>query len=140
MSNIALITQSGLVEYVDAKGGAHAITAEGALFKGGAALAALKDAATDIALAKANNGKYRAAFDVIAAAFPSQYRAYSKLFKAEPWANKTEFGSFILAMENAEPGKNGWSKKQVTARELLAALRGIPAFARSASEAETIEA
>lgn len=140
MSNIALITQSGLVDYVDAKGGTHSITVEGALFKGGAALATLKDAAMDIALAKANNGKYRAAFDVIAAAFPSQYRAYSKLFKAEPWANKTEFGSFILAMENAEPGKNGWSKKQVTARQLLAALRSIPAFARSASEAETIEA
>ena len=140
MSNISLITQSGLVAFVDKKGVAHEITAEGALHKGGNALTALKDAATDLALAKAHNGKYRAAFDIVASAFPSQYRAYCKLFKAEAWATKTEFASFIGAMENAQPGKNGWTKKQNHARELLASLRGIPAFARSKSEAVTIEA
>lgn len=140
MSNISLITQSGLVAFADKKGVAHEITAEGALFKGGNALAALKDAATDLALAKAHNGKYRAAFDIIADAFPSQYRAYSKLFKAEAWANKTEFACFVGAMENAQPGKNGWTKKQTAARDMLSALRGIPAFARSESEAITIEA
>lgn len=140
MSNISLITQSGLVAFSDKKGTAHEITAEGALHKGGAALAALKEASLDLALAKAHNGKYRAAFDIIADAFSSQYRAYSKLFKAEAWANKTEFACFIGAMENAQPGKNGWTKKQTTARAMLSALRGIPAFARSESEATTIEA
>lgn len=140
MSNIALITQSGLVQFADKKGAAHEITAEGALFKGGAALAALKDAAMEIALAKAHNGKFRAAADVLTAAFPSQAKAYAKLFPAAPWANKTEFASFIGAMENAQPGKNGWTKKQVEARALLAALRGIPAFARAADEAVTVDA
>ena len=140
MTNISLITQSGLVAFVDKKGVAHEITAEGALHKGGNALTALKDAATDLALAKAHNGKYRAAFDIVSNAFPSQYRAYCKLFKAEAWATKTEFASFIGAMENAQPGKNGFTKKQNHARELLASLRGIPAFARSKSEAVTIEA
>lgn len=140
MSNISLITQSGLVAFADKKGVSHEITAEGALHKGGNALAALKEASLDLALAKAHNGKYRAAFDIIADAFPSQYRAYCKLFKVEAWANKTEFTSFIGAMENAQPGKNGWTKKQVTARSLLSAMRGIPAFARSESEAVTIEA
>ena len=140
MSNISLITQSGLVAFADKKGVSHEITAEGALHKGGNALAALKEASLDLALAKAHNGKYRAAFDIIADAFPSQYRAYCKLFKVEAWANKTEFTSFIGAMENTKPGKNGWTKKQVTARSLLSAMRGIPAFARSESEAVTTEA
>lgn len=140
MSNVALITQSGLVQFTDKKGAAHEITAEGALHRGGAALAALKDAALDLALAKAHNGKYRAAFDILSGAFPSQFKAYTKLFKATPWANKTEFASFIGAMENAEPGKNGWTKKQNEARHLLAALRGIPAFARAADEAVTVDA
>jgi hypothetical protein len=140
MSNVALITQSGLVQFTDKKGAAHEITAEGALHRGGAALAALKDAALDLALSKAHNGKYRAAFDILSGAFPSQFKAYTKLFKATPWSNKTEFASFIGAMENAEPGKNGWTKKQNEARHLLSALRGIPAFARSADEAVTVDA
>lgn len=140
MSNVALITQSGLVQFTDKKGAAHEITAEGALHRGGAALAALKDAALDLALSKAHNGKYRAAFDILSGAFPSQFKAYTKLFKATPWANKTEFASFIGAMENAEPGKNGWTKKQNEARHLLSALRGIPAFARAADEAVTVDA
>ena len=140
MSDLSLFVTNGLVSFADKKGAAHEITAEGALFKGGEALAALKDAALDIALAKAHNGKYRAAADILTAAFPSQAKAYAKLFQAAPWANKTEFASFIGAMENAAPGKNGWTKKQAVARSLLAALRGIPAFARAADEAETVDA
>ncbi len=140
MSDITLITQSNLVTFVDKKGVAREITAEGALHKGGEALTALKDAALDLAQSKAANGKYRAAFDIIVDAFPAQYRAYTKCFKAEAWANKTEFASFIGAMENAKPSAKGWTKKQNTARSLLAYLRGIPAFARSESEAVTIEA
>lgn len=140
MSDLALFVTDGLVQFADKKGAAHEITPEGALFKGGRALAALKDAAMDLALAKAHNGKYRAAFDILAGAFPSQFKAYAKLFKATPWANKTEFACFIGAMENAEPGKNGWTKKQNEARHLLAALRCIPAFARASDESVTVDA
>lgn len=141
MSNIALFSQSGLVSFVDKKAVAHELTGEAALFKGGAALAALKDVAIDLALSKAHNGKYRAAAEILMVAFPSQHKAYTKLFKAEAWANKTEFASYLHAMELAEPGKSGqWNKKQVAARALMAALRGIPAFAKAPSEAVTVDA
>jgi len=140
MSNIALFSQSGLVHFVDAKANAHELSGEAALFKGGAALAALKDCALDLALAKAHNGKYRAAAEILMVAFPSQHKAYTKLFKAQPWANKTEFASYLHAMELAEPGKSGeWNKKQIAARALLRALREVPAFAKTV-EAEVVEA
>jgi len=140
MSNITVFAQSNLVQF-NTKAGVSEISAEAALFKGGAALAALKDVALDLALAKAHNGKYRAAAEVLMVAFPGQHKAYAKLFKAQPWANKNEFASYLLAMEQAEPGKSGeWSKKQVSARALMAALRGIPAFTKATEVVDTIEA
>lgn len=141
MSNIALFSQSGLVTFVDTKGNGHELTGEAALFKGGAALAALKDTALDLALAKAHNGKYRAAAEILAVAFPSTHKAFAKLYKAQPWVNKAEFSSYLLAMENAEPGKSGeWNKKQQAARALMRAIREIPAFAKAVDAADVIEA
>jgi hypothetical protein len=138
MSNITVFTQSNLVQF-NTKAGVSEISAEAALFKGGAALAALKDVALDLALAKAHNGKYRAAAEILGVAFPSKHKAFTNLYKASPWANKAEMASYLSAMEGAEPGKSGWSKKQLGARALMAALRGIPAFTKVV-EAEVIEA
>jgi hypothetical protein len=106
------------------------LTAEAALFKGGTALAALKDLALDVAFTKANGGRYRAASDIISVAFPSHAKAYGKLFKAEPWTNKAEMTSFLRAIGNAQPGKSGqWNKKQEAALTLIAAMKRLPAFA-----------
>jgi hypothetical protein len=119
---------SAVVDYFDKKGTGHAITAEGALFKGGAALAALKDAALDAALGKAVNGRYRAASDVLCAAFPSIGKAAEKLIGL-PWANKSTMGTLVNAVLRAEPGKSGeFTKKQTEARMLANALSRLPAF------------
>ena len=118
----------GIVSY-NVKNGQAELTAEAALWKGGAALASLKDDALLIALTKAVNGKYRAASEILSVAFPSQARAFEKLYGVTPWANKQTMLSYIQAMENARPGKSGeWNKRQVAARTLMHALRNIPAF------------
>ena len=131
---------AALVSYSDKKGNNHEISAEGALFKGGAALASLKDKVMLAAGQKAANGKYRAAADILAAAFTSQSKAFNKLI-GTPWANKTMMSSYLAALERAEPGKNGYSKKQAEARDFIRALRTIPALAAEKSEgAVTIDA
>jgi hypothetical protein len=129
---------SALVNYEDKKGALHAITAEGALFKGGAALSALKDAALDAALGKAVNGRYRAASDVLCAAFPSIGRAAEKLIGL-PWANKSTMATLVNAVQRAEPGKSGeFSRKQTEARMLCNALVQLPAF-KMEHAAEVVE-
>ena len=128
-----------LVAYSDKKGNTHELSAEGALFKGGAALAALKDATMQAAGNKAANGKYRAAADVLAAAYPSLAKAFDKIV-GTPWANKSSMASFLGAIERAEPGKNGYTAKQLQARDFVRALRTLPALAADASTAVTIEA
>lgn len=128
MSNVVLFSQSGLVEF-NTKQGAAQLTGEAALFKGGAALAALKDAAIDQAFTKAANGKFRSAAEIFAVAFPSTDKAFTKLYGATSWANKGTFASYLSAMERAEPGKSGtFNKKQEAARTLGRALRNLPAF------------
>lgn len=129
---------TAIVTFSDKKGNLHGITAEGALFKGGAALAALKDAALEGALMKAGNGRYRAAADILAAAFPSIGKAADKLI-GTTWANKSSMGALINACLRAEPGKNGYSKKQAEARMLANALMHLPAFAPAAAEKDVIE-
>lgn len=130
---------TGALAYFDKKGNGHTITAEGALFKGGAALAALKDAALEAALIKAANGKYRAASDVLCAAFPSIGKAAEKLI-GTVWANKSTMGTLINAVLRAEPGKSGeFSKKQAEARMLAQALTHLPAFKVEAEKSEVIE-
>ena len=129
-----------LVAYSDKKGNTHELSAEGALFKGGAALASLKDKVLLTAVQKAANGKYRAAADILAAAFTSQSKAFDKLI-GTPWANKSMMASYLAALERAEPGKNGFSKKQAEALDFIRALRTIPALTAEKSEgAVTIEA
>lgn len=119
---------AGAVAFFDKKGAGHTITAEGALFKGGAALAALKDAAIEAALLKAINGRFRPASDILCAAFPSIGKAAEKLI-GTPWANKSTMGTLIGAVRRAEPGKSGeFSKKQTEARMLCSALSQLPAF------------
>lgn len=140
MSEIANLNMSGVITFVDRRAVAHELTTEAAVIKGGAALVAVKDMAFELALSKALNGKYRSAAEILGDAFSSQHKAYAKIFKAEPWANKTEFASYLHAMENAQPGKNGYTKKQVAARQLIATLRGTAAFAKVAAEALTVDA
>jgi hypothetical protein len=129
MSNdLSIFAPSFVVGFADKKGNMHTISAEGALFKGGAAVAALKDEALDSALAKAHNGKYRAAADILSVAFPSQAKAFAKLFNVAPEANKTTMHSFVHALSNAEAPAKGWSKKQVEIRTLLSALHNVPSL------------
>jgi hypothetical protein len=83
--------------------------------------------------------EYRAAADILAAAFPSVGKGFDKLV-GTPWANKSSMGSFLKAIERAEPGKNGYTAKQQQARDFVRALRTIPALAADVSEAVTIDA
>lgn len=136
---VALFSHEGAaLTFFDKKGAGHTITAEGALYKGGAALTALKDAALESALIKAGNGRYRPASDILCAAFPAIGKAAEKLIGA-PWANKSTMATLIAAVRRAEPGKNGFTKKQGEARMLVGALLKLPAFAETV-EAETVEA
>lgn len=138
MANIALLNTSHEVVQFNTKSGVSELSTEAALFKGGAALASLKDMALDVAFSKAVSGRYRATCDILMVAFPTQHKAYSKLFKNAPWANKTEMASYLHAMELAEPGKSGeFNKKQQAARALLRAVRQIPAF-RPADAGEVV--
>lgn len=127
--------------FTDKKGALHGITAEGACFKGGAAFAALKDLAMESALAKAVNGRYRAASDILCAAFPSIGKAAEKLI-GTPWENKSTMGTLINAVRRAEPGKSGeFSAKQQKALALAGALVQLPAFREvGAIVGETVEA
>jgi hypothetical protein len=139
MSNIALFSESGLVPFEGKGGNMTQLTTEAALFKGGKALAALKDLALDVALSKATAGRFRAAAEILEVAFPSQHKAFTKLFNATPWANKTEMASYINAMERAAPGKSGeWNKKQIGARALMAAMRQLPAFRREVEAVDVV--
>ena len=105
----------------DKKGTLHGITPEGAVFRGGVFLTALKDAALDSALTKATGGRYRAASDILCAAFPSIGKAADKLI-GTPWANKSSFATLTAAVLRAEPkeGKD-FSDKQHKARALARA-------------------
>lgn len=118
------IEQTGLqtlVTYSDKKGTRN-ITIEGAVFKGGAAMAALKDIALDSALARAVNGKYRSASDILGVAFPRTAKAVETLFCEPTWASKRTFAALVAGCVVAKAGKNGWTKKQDAARMLVHAL------------------
>lgn len=129
MSNISTVfsTESNLVTFATKKGDLKQITAEGAVFKGGAALAALKDAALDSALGRAINGRYQAAADILEVAFPSVAKACRNLL-GEPCASKANMAAFLNGIDRAEMPAKGWSKKQHAAKVLVQAMRNIPAF------------
>ena len=134
---VVFASDAGAITFGDKKGVLHSISAEGALFKGGTALAALKDAATDSAITKALNGRYRAASDILCAAFPSIGKAAEKLIGA-PHANKSSFITLMNAVGRAEPsGAKGFSKRQTEARMMLNAIAsGFVAQERAKAEAE----
>lgn len=118
---------NSIVSFNDKKGKAHALSAEGALFKGGAALRALKDVAMQSAYNKAESGRYRSAADILCASFPSVGRAVDKVI-GTPWESKTTMATLLVAIERADEPAKGWSKKQLEGRAFISALRTLPAF------------
>lgn len=142
MTQITVFAETAnLVTFVDKKSQAdRSLTPEGALFKGGAALAALKDAAVESAFNKAVNGKYRAAAEIIGAAFPRVQKACNSLL-GDAFANKVNMAAFIGGVElMTEPAK-GWSAKQVNARLLVSSLRNIPSLAKETTSVQvTVDA
>jgi hypothetical protein len=123
------------VIYMDKKERKFELSTEAALFKGGAALKALKDVALQIAGNKAAHGRYRPAADIMAVAFPKEYKAFTGFLNCEPWANASKMCLFIEKCEQATPGKNGWTAKQHSARALMSAMREcIDAFKSDAGQ------
>jgi hypothetical protein len=141
MNDISVFStdSTSTVVYVDKKERRFELSNEAALFKGGQALKALKDVALQVAGNKAASGRYRAAADILAVAFPKQHKAFVGFLNCEPWANSSKMCLFIEKCEQAEPGKNGWTAKQQSARALMQAMRqAIPAL--KADAAQVIEA
>ena len=130
------------ITFKDKKGEKHAVSAEGALFKGGAALAALKDKVLLEAGNKAANGKYRAAADILAAAFSTTAKQFAKLM-GTPRANKATMGSFLSAIERASEERAAAGKltaKQAQAMVFVKALRTIPSLTAENAAPATIDA
>jgi hypothetical protein len=128
--------QSAVIVFDTAKG-AHSISPEGALFKGGKALAALKDAAMDSALSKAHDGKYRAASDILGASYPACFKAFTRLI-GEPSQNKANMRSFMAAITREVEPTKGWNKKQMNARLLCKTLETVKSLAPEV-EVTTVE-
>lgn len=142
MSNVVIFTtESVALTFTDKKGSMHAITAEGACFKGGAAMAALKDHALESALIKATSGRYRAAADILAAAFPSIAKAGEKFTGTALWANKASFVTFVTAILTATPKDEakGWSAKQSSARMLCNAYIRAITPAEAPAQGDVVE-
>lgn len=130
------------ITFKDKTGNNHSMSAEGALFKGGAALAALKDKVLLEAGSKAANGKYRAAADILAAAFGSTAKEFEKLL-GTPWANKAAMCSFLCAIERVAAERAAAGKltaKQAQAITFVKALRAIPSLAAEDAAPVTIDA
>jgi hypothetical protein len=130
------------ITYHNKKGDAFNISTEGALFKGGQAIAALKDAAMLSAYHKAEAGRYRAASDIVSAAFPSMAKAFEKFIGVEPWSSKTTMSLFLDKVEAMRPTNEvkGFTKKQNDAKLFINQLRSIKALARAEDNAFVVEA
>jgi len=133
-------SEGAVVGWVDKKGNAREMTTEGALWKGGDALKQLKSEALSAALAKAHGGRYRAAYDVIVAAFSSIEKSLENLHIGTPWGNKSSMGTVLLAVMGQKPkaGKE-FSAKQKAAVELVRAMLYIPAFEHLRPAGEVVE-
>lgn len=131
---------TSVVNYNNKNGDAFTISAEGALFKGGIALRALKDNAMLAAAHKAENGKYRASADILGAAFPSMSKAFEKFIGLPTWQSKTTMGLFLDKLEAIDEPAKGWNKKQIEAKAFINALRQIKSLERSTDNAFVIEA
>lgn len=131
---------TAIVSYQNKKGDNFAISPEGALFKGGIALRALKDTAMLSAANKAEAGRYRAAADILGAAFPSMAKAFEKFIGLPTWQSKTTMALYLDKLEAiAEPIK-GFNKKQLEAKAFINALRQIKALERATDNAFVVEA
>ena len=125
---------SHAVTYAGPKGVEKSIHVVSSIIVGGKALKACRDVAIVAAIKAAENGRYRAAADVLADAFPKAAKGFIE-YVGTPWASKFTFAMFLIKIDAVLPGAKGWTKKQLTARDMLAALR--PAFADKA-DAETV--
>ena len=110
----------------DTKKGVASLSIEGAIHKGGAALAVLKDVAVDSAVSKAMAGRYTAAVDILSVGFPRVAASTYDLIGA-PSHNKFNFTTFVKGVLNAKVPAKGHSKKQLVcldmAKSLAAALK-----------------
>ena len=144
MTNAVQIFSSdnSVVNYTNKKGDAFNISTEGALFKGGQAIAALKDAAMLSAFHKAEAGRYRAASDIVSAAFPSMAKAFEKFIGVEPWSSKTTMSLYLDKVEAMRPTNEvkGFTKKQNDAKLFINTLRQVKALARAEDNAFVVEA
>lgn len=137
--------ESTALTFTDKKGNLHGITAEGALFKGGAALAALKEAGLESAVAKAVGGRYRAASDILVAAFPKAGKAFHGVWGAAtaPHANKTTMQGLLAAVETAiwetAAADKKLTKRQDAAAAVAEVLRKIPALATETAPVVVVE-
>lgn len=138
MSNAITAFNSDFSVTFDTAKGVASISVEGALIKGGKALASLKDVAVDSALSKAVNGRYTAAVDVLEGAFPKIVAAVRTLHGV-PSMNKFNFMCVLSGIENAQEPAKGFSKKQVAARSMVRTLRNCAALARAADERVVLE-
>lgn len=123
------------VAFSNKKGDALSISAEGAVFKGGAALSALKDSAMISAMNKAQVGRYVAAADIIEVSFPAVGKAVRAL-AGLPSFNKANFMTLLGGVERTTEPTKGWSKKQSAARQFVKNLRTIPALGLNVADDE----
>ncbi len=133
---------TSVVSYENKKGEQFSITPEGALFKGGAALRSYKDAAKASAFHKAENGKYRAAADILGAAFPSMAKAFEKFIGLPTWQSKTTMALYLDKLEAMRQTNDvkGFTKKQLEARDFIQLLRSIKALEGATDSAFVVEA
>ena len=134
--------ETALVSYANKKGDQFSISTEGALFKGGEALKSLKCAAMLSAYNKAESGRYRAATDILGAAFPALTKAFDKFVGTPAWQSKTTMALYLDKLEALRPTNEakGFSKKQLEAKAFTQSLRTINALAKTEGNAFTIEA
>lgn len=120
---------TAVVSFQNKKGDNFSASTEGALFKGGAALRALKDTAKLSAYNKAESGRYRAAAEIVGAAFPAINKAFESFMDAPAWSSKTSMLILLGKVEAFRPkeGKD-FTVKQKEVLGFISALRGINAL------------
>ena len=131
---------TAVVSFQNKKGDSFSASTEGALFKGGMALRALKDTAKLSAYHKAESGRYRAAAEIVGAAFPAINKAFESFMGTPAWSSKTAMILMLDKVEAFRPkeGKD-YTAKQKEVLGFVSALRGINALA-SDKPAMVIEA
>lgn len=124
------LPDGAMVAFDDKKGISHFRTIEGAIWKGGAALRSLKDAAAQSAVTRAAAGRYKSASEIIGDTYGVVNRAFTKAY-GNPYNNALSMAAFITAVEQFQP-KPGkiLTKKQVVVAELVKELRTINALSQ----------